>query len=59
VHSWATAFPQNVVLTFIAATISFYAVEQPIRKLRERRTTPVYDRTDQVPVEADELVSVE
>ena len=35
VHSWATAFPQNVILTFVAATISFYAVEQPIRRARE------------------------
>ena len=37
VHSWATTFPQNLVLTLIAATISFYAVEQPIRKLGERK----------------------
>ncbi|MDQ6653601.1 MAG: acyltransferase [Acidobacteriota bacterium] len=37
VQSWATAFPQNLVLTLLAATISFYAVEQPIRQLRERR----------------------
>ena len=37
VHSWATTFPQNLALTLIAATISFYAVEQPIRKLGERK----------------------
>jgi peptidoglycan/LPS O-acetylase OafA/YrhL len=36
-HSWATTFPQNLVLTLIVATISFYAVEQPFRKLGERK----------------------
>jgi peptidoglycan/LPS O-acetylase OafA/YrhL len=35
--SWATTFPQNVILTLLAATISFYAVEQPIRKLGKRK----------------------
>jgi peptidoglycan/LPS O-acetylase OafA/YrhL len=46
VHSWATEFPQNLVLTLLAATISFYAVEQPVRKLRDRRTSPIVRRTD-------------
>jgi peptidoglycan/LPS O-acetylase OafA/YrhL len=62
VRSWATTFPQNVILTLLAATISFYAVEQPIRKLRERRAKPAYHRTDPVLVNADqpahELVGV-
>jgi peptidoglycan/LPS O-acetylase OafA/YrhL len=58
VHSWVTTFPQNAILTFIAATISFYAVEQPVRKLRERRSKPTYHRTYPLPVEADELVEV-
>jgi len=59
VRSWATTFPQNVILTFIAATISFYAVEQPVRRLRERRPKRPYLRTDPVPLKADELVEVE
>ncbi len=40
-RSWATTFPQNLFLTVLAATFSFYAVEQPIRKLRERRAKTV------------------
>jgi len=38
VQSWATAFPQNLAFAFLAAVISFYAVEQPFLKLREHRT---------------------
>lgn len=37
VESWATTFPQNLVLAFLAAIVSFYAVEQPVLRLRERR----------------------
>jgi peptidoglycan/LPS O-acetylase OafA/YrhL len=48
VHSWATTFPQNLALTVIAATISFYAVEQPIRKLGARKARPAIPRA--VPV---------
>jgi peptidoglycan/LPS O-acetylase OafA/YrhL len=59
VRSWATTFPQNVILTLLVATISFYAVEQPIRKLRERRAKPAYRFTASVPFEAGGLVEVE
>ena len=48
VHSWATTFPQNLVLTLIAATISFYAVEQPFRKLGERKARPATPRAARV-----------
>jgi len=34
--SWFTTFPQNLVFTILAAAISFYAVEQPILRLRGR-----------------------
>ena len=40
VQSWATTFPQNILLAFLAAVISFYAVERPILGLRERRARP-------------------
>ncbi len=36
-RTWFTAFPLNLVLTLLAATVSFYVVEQPIRNLRQRR----------------------
>jgi peptidoglycan/LPS O-acetylase OafA/YrhL len=39
--SWITTFPQNLLLTFLAAIFSFYAVEQPIRSLRDRRTKTI------------------
>jgi peptidoglycan/LPS O-acetylase OafA/YrhL len=37
VQSWATTFPQNFVLTLLAAVVSFYAIERPVLRLRERR----------------------
>jgi peptidoglycan/LPS O-acetylase OafA/YrhL len=37
VHSWATDFPQNLILAVLAAAVSFYAIEQPALRLRERR----------------------
>ena len=37
VQSWATTFPQNLVLALLAAVVSFYAIEQPVLRLRERR----------------------
>ncbi len=36
VQSWATAFPQNLILAMLAAAVSFYAIEQPALRLRER-----------------------
>ena len=48
VSSWATTFPQNLILTVLAATASFYAVEQPIRKLREHRSKQARIRTSAV-----------
>ncbi len=33
-HSWATAFPQNLLFSFVAAVVSFYSIEQPILNLR-------------------------
>jgi peptidoglycan/LPS O-acetylase OafA/YrhL len=41
VHSWATTFPANIVLAFLAAVASFYAVEQPFLRLRKRRAQPM------------------
>jgi peptidoglycan/LPS O-acetylase OafA/YrhL len=35
-HSWATTFPLNIVLAFLAAIVSYYAVESPFLKLRRR-----------------------
>jgi peptidoglycan/LPS O-acetylase OafA/YrhL len=40
VRSWATTFPQNAALTLMAAMISYYALEQPIRKFGEHRARP-------------------
>jgi peptidoglycan/LPS O-acetylase OafA/YrhL len=37
VHSWATTFPTNVVLSLLVATLSFYGFEQPFLRLREQR----------------------
>ncbi len=45
VRSWATTFPQNLILTLLAATVSFYAVEQPIRNMREHRAKQAGRRT--------------
>jgi len=50
-QSWATAFPQNLVLALLAAIVSFYAIEQPILRLRERRAKENYVR-EEVPVPA-------
>lgn len=41
VHSWLTSFPQNLILAFLAAILSFYAIEQPALRLRERRVIPI------------------
>ncbi len=35
--SWVAAFPQNIVLTLVAASLSYYLVEQPFLRLRARR----------------------
>lgn len=40
VRSWATTFPQNLVLALLAAVISFYLVEQPALRIRARRARP-------------------
>jgi peptidoglycan/LPS O-acetylase OafA/YrhL len=45
VRSWATTFPQNLILTLLAATVSFYAIEQPVRKLRGSRSKQAVSRT--------------
>ncbi len=59
VRSWATTFPQNLVLTVLAATISFYVVEQPIRRLRERRgKTVIANAPDALPEPVGELIEV-
>jgi peptidoglycan/LPS O-acetylase OafA/YrhL len=34
---WYTGFPVNIALAFVAATISYYMVEQPALRLRERK----------------------
>ncbi len=36
IHSWVTTFPQNLLFAFMAAVVSFYAIEQPILNLRLR-----------------------
>jgi len=57
IKSWVTTFPQNLVFTVLTATVSFYVVEQPIRKLRERRAKRVVSPQPQLtPVAAEELV---
>lgn len=40
VRSWATTFPQNLVLAFLFAVISFYLVEKPVLRIRARRVRP-------------------
>ncbi len=37
--SWATAFPQNIVLAFAAATASYFLVERPFLALKDRLST--------------------
>ena len=37
VQSWATTFPQNLILALLTAVVSLYAIEQPFLRLRERR----------------------
>lgn len=39
VRSWATTFPQNLGFAFLAALLSFHAIEQPVLRLRERRAS--------------------
>lgn len=39
VPSWVATFPQNLVLAFLAAIASFYGIERPVLRMRERRTT--------------------
>jgi peptidoglycan/LPS O-acetylase OafA/YrhL len=36
-HSWINAFPQNLLLAFACAATSYYVVEQPFLRLRDRR----------------------
>jgi len=45
VNSWLTTFPANIVLAFLAATVSFYFIEKPFLKLRERSTQSMPLRT--------------
>ncbi len=35
-HGWAFAFPQNMVFVFLAASLSYYLVEQPLNGLRSK-----------------------
>lgn len=35
-HSWVTAFPQNLVLALACTAASFYGVEKPFLRLRDR-----------------------
>lgn len=34
--TWFTSFPTNLLLVFLAATLSYYLVEQPLLRLRDR-----------------------
>jgi peptidoglycan/LPS O-acetylase OafA/YrhL len=36
-RSWFTAFPANMMLALLAAIASYYGVERPILRLRDRR----------------------
>lgn len=56
--AWVNAFPQNVVLGFVAALLSYFVVERAFLGLRKRlrRATPLPERFDEVdptPNEAD------
>jgi len=35
-NAWICRFPQNVVAAIIAASISYYVIEQPMNRLRAR-----------------------
>jgi peptidoglycan/LPS O-acetylase OafA/YrhL len=35
-NHWLGRFPQNLIATFLVATLSFYLIEQPFTKLRKR-----------------------
>jgi len=50
-HSWVTAFPQNLVLAFVAALLSYHVVERSFLGLRRRleRTTSLPVHTDSIP----------
>jgi peptidoglycan/LPS O-acetylase OafA/YrhL len=37
-HHWLQSFPLNVILAFVFASLSYYLVEQPVLRLRERRS---------------------
>jgi len=37
-HTWPTSFPQNLVLAFAAAIASYFIVEKPILRLKDRLT---------------------
>lgn len=39
-HYWATSFPQNVVLVFVFAMFSYYFIEKPFLKLKDRFSAP-------------------
>ena len=58
VSSWATTFPQNVFLTLLAATISFYAVEQPVRKMMATRSRWKQKSFELAPRESPEAAAV-
>ncbi|HUA22179.1 MAG TPA: hypothetical protein VMB25_25720, partial [Bryobacteraceae bacterium] len=34
--TWFSRFPQNVIATLLAASLSFYLIEQPFARLRKR-----------------------
>lgn len=38
--TWATAFPVNLILAVVTATASYYVVERPFLKLKERLSAP-------------------
>lgn len=38
--TWATSFPQNIVLAFAAALASYFIVERPMLRLKDRLTAP-------------------
>jgi peptidoglycan/LPS O-acetylase OafA/YrhL len=52
-HSWATTFPQNLIVTFLAAVISLYAIEKPFLRMRERRKENALQIHNYPLVEAD------
>lgn len=37
-HTWATSFPQNIALAFSAALASYFIIERPILRLKDRLT---------------------